>query len=147
MNDAIRRLLGARLSACSIALTIVAASLPATSCAPRMVNSEEPARLAPPRPIERRLRISAYTTHDGRRHAWPGTVEPAGQDSVLLVIAARPEAGLQSAQPGTRLMLPQTDIESITPSHGAVAGVVIIALLGIAVVATALAGGLSRSTH
>ena len=44
--------------------------------------------------IEHRMRIQGYVSRDGVVHAWPGTVEPAGPDSLRLVLPREPEQGI-----------------------------------------------------
>ncbi len=93
---------------------VLAAAL--ASCATTRAVSPPPESVASSHSwqVERRSEISAYTTRDGARHAWLGTVEPIAGDSLLFVIPAERERGLASARPEKRLALARQDVATIT---------------------------------
>ena len=101
----------------AIAVVALTAFLPlAVGCSKtetRMIETNPVEPTGPVEPVE----IVAYTDHDGVRHEWAGTIEPAGADSLLFV---RPDLGQQwwgghspGREPDIRLKLSRLDVVSV----------------------------------
>lgn len=77
-----------------------------------------------------RVSINSYKTHDGRHHAWLGTVEPRGTDSLLFVRPPERDHGLAAADRGACLVLAKTEVSSITRANPLSSAIVLITLGG-----------------
>ena len=101
----------------TIAVITLAAFLPmAAGCSKTEIRRISTNPVEPSGPVEP-VEIVAYTDHDGARHEWAGTIEPAGADSLLFV---RPDLGEQwwggsssRRKPDIRLKLSRMDVESV----------------------------------
>ena len=127
---------------------LCAAALLAGSCASlRAANAPAPPPTPPPLVIEKRTAIDSYTTRDGQRHAWVGTVEPQGGDSLLFQTRGVPASGLSNGAPAQRRVVARGEVVAVARANptASIFGVLIFGAL--AAVLVIYAAGATSFAH